>query len=181
MPHHCLKPALLALTIALAAAPAGASDYPARKPGLWELTTKDDLGGAPQVAQHCVDAASDQALQQLGKGMAQQMCADVKASREGDKYIIESTCAMSPKNKMHNRSVLSGNFQSAYREDTETRFDPPMMGIKSTRSRMEARWLGACKPGQKPGDVILDNGMKINLSALAKGAPKLAMPPLPNR
>ena len=28
---------------------------------------------------------------------------------------------------------------------------------------MEAKWLGACKADQKPGDMIMGNGMKVNI------------------
>jgi hypothetical protein len=28
---------------------------------------------------------------------------------------------------------------------------------------IEAKWLNACKPDQKPGDMIMANGRKINI------------------
>jgi hypothetical protein len=27
---------------------------------------------------------------------------------------------------------------------------------------LDAKWTGPCKPGQRPGDVILQDGQKIN-------------------
>jgi hypothetical protein len=27
---------------------------------------------------------------------------------------------------------------------------------------INAKWLGPCKPGQKPGDIVMPGGMKIN-------------------
>jgi len=29
---------------------------------------------------------------------------------------------------------------------------------------IQARWVGPCKADQKPGDMILPNGMKINVN-----------------
>ena len=112
-------------------------------------------------------------MQQAGKAMAQQMCQDVKLRRDGDKVIIESTCAMSPKSKMVSRGVMSGDYQSAYREESETRFDPPMAGIQNVRTTTEARWVGACKAGQRPGDVVTADGMKMNLLDMVKAGPAM--------
>lgn len=165
--------ALIALSLGLMAPAAFADDYPPRKAGLWQMTTKSSTGGAPEVVHQCIDAASDKAMQQAGKAMAQQMCQDVKLRRDGDKVIIESTCAMSPKSKMVSRGVMSGDYQSAYREESETRFDPPMAGIQNVRTTTEAHWVGACKAGQRPGDVVTADGMKMNLLDMVKAGPAM--------
>ena len=36
---------------------------------------------------------------------------------------------------------------------------------------IEAKWTGPCKSDQKPGDVIMPNGMKMNVGDLQKGMP----------
>jgi hypothetical protein len=43
---------------------------------------------------------------------------------------------------------------------------------------MEAKWLGPCAADQKPGDVIMSNGVKINIPEMQKhslspGSPSL--------
>ena len=36
---------------------------------------------------------------------------------------------------------------------------------------LEAKWLGPCGPDQKPGDLVMGNGMKLNiLDAQKQGA-----------
>jgi hypothetical protein len=40
---------------------------------------------------------------------------------------------------------------------------------------VEAKWLGACTADQKPGDMIMGNGMKMNINDMAKGAVPGAM------
>ena len=33
---------------------------------------------------------------------------------------------------------------------------------------IEAKWLGPCKADQKPGDMIMGSGMKMNINDLGK-------------
>ncbi len=44
--------------------------------------------------------------------------------------------------------------------------------MKEARSTLEAKWLGACKAGQKPGDVIMPGGGKLNTDDMMKNLPK---------
>ncbi len=77
-------------------------------------------------------------------------------------------------------AVVSGSFDSAYTIDvasTRTRAASPMPGAApggETHMTIEAKWLGACAAGQKPGDVIMSNGMSMNVLDMQKmrGAPK---------
>ena len=39
-----------------------------------------------------------------------------------------------------------------------------------TDMTIEAKWLGACKADQKPGDIIMANGMKMNILDMKAGA-----------
>ena len=33
---------------------------------------------------------------------------------------------------------------------------------------LEAKWLGACKADQKPGDIVMPGGMKMNVKDMEK-------------
>jgi len=33
---------------------------------------------------------------------------------------------------------------------------------------IEAKWLGACKAGQKPGDIVMPGGFKFNIKDAEK-------------
>ena len=33
---------------------------------------------------------------------------------------------------------------------------------------IEAKWLGACKPDQKPGDIVMPGGYKMNIKDAEK-------------
>jgi hypothetical protein len=163
---------LLFLTLLLAAALAQAQEVPKRKSGLWELkrtTTRTE--GKERIAQLCIDQASDNALRQLAEGMRNETCKTDKVSRDGGRMTIDAVCTLGRSQvvaKTH--AVISGNFESAYKIESKSTFDPPMRGKTEGNSVLEARWLGACKAGQQPGDYILSNGRKLRVGDLEKGS-----------
>ena len=53
-----------------------------------------------------------------------------------------------------------------------TTFDPPMQGMKEMTQKIDARWVGACKPGQKPGDVVMEGRSSMNMQELMKADPQ---------
>jgi hypothetical protein len=42
---------------------------------------------------------------------------------------------------------------------------------------MDAKWLGPCAADQKPGDIIMSNGMKINVPEMEKRSISPDVPP----
>ena len=63
--------------------------------------------------------------------------------------------------------MITGRFDSAYTM-TVTSDSASAPGGKSTMT-MAAKWLGPCTGDQKPGDMIMGNGMKINVLDMQKG------------
>ena len=86
------------------------------------------------------------------------------AAREGDKLIIDATCKVA-KTTATTHAVITGKFDSAYKIESKSTFDPPLRGEREGTAVLEARWTGACKPNQKPGDVMLPSGAKINVTS----------------
>ena len=39
---------------------------------------------------------------------------------------------------------------------------------RDSTTTIEAKWLGACKPDQKPGDIMMPGGMKMNIKDMQK-------------
>ena len=39
---------------------------------------------------------------------------------------------------------------------------------RDSTTTIEAKWLGACKADQKPGDIMMPGGMKMNILELDK-------------
>ena len=72
---------------------------------------------------------------------------------------------------------MTGN--TGYRTEIHTTYDPPFMGQRETTTVLSARHVGACKPGQRPGDMILPNGQTLNVRDAMSGAAKGSITPPP--
>lgn len=160
-----MRPVLAAAAVFLAATPALAFDIPSRKAGLWEL--KMDFVGRNlpgQTMQQCVDAATDKLMNQAYGGATKEACARQDVSNAGGVMTIDSVCKFGPAT-VTTHSVVSGSFHSAYSVDVESSREggPPMPGGGKSHMKIAAKWLGACAAGQKPGDIIMANGMKMNI------------------
>jgi len=166
-----IHPLVLAalLPCAAGAGPSVAIDYPARKPGLWEMRTDDGSGkGAGRTIQQCIDAATDKAMREMGQGMGRTSCSKQDLHAEGGKLVIDSVCRMG-NTTATSRAVMSGDFGSAYRMESRSSYDPPLMGRSEGTAVVEAKWVGPCKADQKPGDMVLANGMKMNVLEMMAG------------
>ena len=154
-----------ASTLAMAAS---AEDLPARKAGLWEQRMSSPEGGSPPtVIQQCTDAAAEKAFRDMATGMSQQACTRNETRRDGPRWLTESVCSMGSI-KITSKAVMTGNFDSAYRMEVDSQYEPALMGRSASRSVIDARWLGPCKADQRPGDMILSDGKKMNVLQMQK-------------
>jgi hypothetical protein len=153
-----------------AAAAAVAQDLPSRKPGLWEITMQ--VTNAPtQTMRQCIDAQTDRQMQRFGQGLSQQQCTRNTIRRDGERYVGESECKAGA-STMTSRSVFAGDFDKAYRGEVETRYQPPMAGISQSKVTMNARWIGACPAGWKPGDMEMAGMGRVNINEMMSAAAK---------
>jgi Protein of unknown function (DUF3617) len=162
---------------AFLAAPALAQDMPSRKAGLWEMTmTFEGRGAPPQTMQQCIDAATDKAMQDMSQGARGQSCAKREVKKVGDTIVFDSVCSTGA-GTATSHGVVSGDFNSAYtiKINSKRSGGPPNMPAE-TNMNIAAKWLGACKADQKPGDIIMANGMKMNVTDMQRGGPG-GMPP----
>lgn len=129
-----------------------ATDVPKRKTGLWEI--KAHMEGMPDMGpvQECVDQNSDNLMQQGAKGENTD-CKAPDVKRSEDKVTIHSECKLDETTTVSIDYLLQGSFDSAYKGIVRTQ-TKSANGKSETSITLEARWLGPCKPGQKPGDVI---------------------------
>jgi Protein of unknown function (DUF3617) len=151
---------------------ASALDMPARKAGLWELHMDLGIANLPvRVMKHCIDAATDK-LMNAQYGGAGQNCSRQDVAKSGATMTIDAVCEFGGAT-VTSHSVVSGSFDSAYTVDvTSTRAGgPPRPGMPptgSTHMKIAAKWLGPCEAGQKPGDILMPNGMKMNILDMPK-------------
>ena len=144
---------------------AKAADLPARKPGQWEVKTSIDGHGRAVTVQQCIDAATDQMLQSSAGPFSAPACPEREVKKSDNGMTIDSRCSFNGK-AASAHAVVTGSFDSAYTM-TVTAEGGALPPVKMS---MEGKWLGACAAGQQPGDVIMANGVKVNIPELQKRA-----------
>lgn len=151
------------VVVVTCAAPALAAEMPARKAGLWEMKT-NGTGGRNMTMQQCVDAKTDQAMQAGASPTPQRDCSKRDIQKSGDTVTIDSTCTVNGRT-VTNHSVITGSFDSNYTMVISTQGQ----GIPAGRTvTIAAKWVGPCAADQKPGDVIMPNGMKMNMNDMQR-------------
>ena len=146
---------IFAITACSFIASAGASDYPKRKPGLWEVTrTSANTKYPSQVQQICLDAATDALLYRVGESAGRSTCSKLEVQSSGDKVVVDSVCTLG-KTQLTSHNVISFRGDSAYHEDIAIHYDPPLFGKKAdSASTKDARWVGACSADMRAGDIV---------------------------
>ena len=153
-----------ALLLVLAgAAPASAAELPARKAGLWEMKTTVTSGQVISM-QQCVDAKSDEAMQANSAANAQHDCSKRDVQKSGNTITIDSVCTMAGKSRTAH-TVITGSFDSGYTMAVTSQAE----SAPARTITIEAKWLGPCAADQKPGDMIMPNGTKMNVLEMQKG------------
>jgi hypothetical protein len=154
---------LLCLTAA-----ALADELPTRKAGLWELKMEFEGHRIPiQSMQQCTDAAADKQMTSgFGNGSAE-ACPDRHITKSGGTITVDSVCDIAGA-KVTSHAVISGQFDSAYTVNVTTKREggrplPHVAPGGVSHMTMQAKWLGPCAKDQRPGDVIMPGGMKINI------------------
>lgn len=159
-PSRALALGLVALSLAGGAL---AADMPKRKAGLWEINTQ--MAGMPSMGpmQQCIDQNTDNMLQQQAQKESNCSVMDIKP--QGNRVVVHSVCKIDGTTATTD-GVFVGAFDSSYKSDMKIRYSPPLHGMSEASMSQEARWLGPCKPGQKPGDVIMPNMGKMNMNEM---------------
>jgi hypothetical protein len=149
-------------------APAGKKATLKRKPGLWEVSMTADGKPAPTSMRQCADESTDATMMQMSEMQAEN-CKVNDFSKTDVGYEFRSECEMAG-TKVVSNGVFSGDFDSEYRGEINTTMTPPLFGRGETKSTISAKWLGACPEGMKPGEMQLDNGIKMDLEQAKQGA-----------
>ena len=147
------------------ATPAMAAELPPRKPGLWELKMNFARNAPPQAMQQCIDAATDKLMRSPSGGSgAEEDCSKRDITTSGDQMVIDSVCTRSGKT-MTTHSVVTGSFDSSYVMNVTTKSEGALAPGEMSELSMtlRAKWLGPCAADQKPGDMILPGGTKMNV------------------
>ena len=158
---------LLALGLSLGAlALAGvavADELPLRKPGLWEMKVVKVGSDLPSITmQHCTDATVDKDMADSVSPLVKRVCSKRDVQKTATGYVSDSLCTIAGVS-VTSHSEIVGDFNSAYTVTTKAHIDKGPDSVRDTTTQIDAKWLGACKPDQKPGDVVMPGGIKINV------------------
>ena len=159
------------LLMVSSAAGAASYDPPKRKSGLWEIKVSSAQAGGAPTMQQCVDQKTDDLMKKDMQGGDKMSCSKNEFRKEGDKIVHDSICKVEG-STAKTRTVISGRFDSAYKIESKSTYEPPMAGMREATTVMDAKWLGACKPGQKAGDVSMPGMPNMNMDELMKKMPK---------
>jgi hypothetical protein len=164
----------LAITVLLTALAvpsfAAADDYPKLKPGLWEMTrSTDDARQHPSTSTVCLDASVQKEMFDLGNGAMKGMCSKHDFRMAGGRATGDYVCDMGG-SRMHSKSTMVMNGDTAYRTEIHTTYDPAFMGMTRLDTVLAARRLGPCKPGQRPGDMTMADGHSFNIRDVMNGS-----------
>ena len=178
-----MRIAVSVLALAACASSAAAQEIPTRRAGLWEVTINHDgKNTPPQTMQQCTDAETDKLMNAFGGALSADMCTKQEIKKVGATLVITATCQVGPM-KSTSQSVVTGDFTSNYTVKVTSKIEGLPAGAQDAAggtTTIQARWVGACKAGQRPGDIVMANGQTMNIRDLRKmmdavpkgGAPK---------
>jgi hypothetical protein len=157
---------LLALVRASGAA---AVDLPVRKPGLWEMKVLRTGSPMPEMTmQHCTDETTDKDMSTAIAPMAKDVCSKQDVQKTATGYVSDSVCGVAGMS-ITSHSEIIGDFNSAYTVKSSSHSEHGPSGVpRDSTTTVEAKWLGACKADQKPGDIVMPGGIKMNLKDMEK-------------
>src|SRR3954453_1414814 len=159
----------LAALLLLGAAPALAVELPTRKAGLWELKMLRTGSPAPEMTmQHCTDETTDKKMTTQLTPMAKQNCTKNDTQKTATGYVTDSVCSFGG-TTMTSHSEVTGDFNSAYSVKITSHSDKAPAGApRDADMTLQAKWLGACAADQKPGDIVMPGGVKMNITDMEK-------------
>jgi len=154
--------------LALTAQAASAEELPLRKAGLWEMKITKIGSQLPELTmQHCTDATTDKDMANSVSPLAKQICTKQETVKTATGYVSDSVCTVGGVS-MTSHSDITGDFNSAYSVTTKAHMDKGPEQLRDTTTRINAKWLGDCKADQKPGDIVMPGGFKLNVKDAEK-------------
>jgi hypothetical protein len=112
--------------------------------------------------QVCVDEASEAKMSAFSEQLRNKNCQASRIAHNADgSWTSTATCTFGEGIKRSSRTVVVGDFDSKY---TVTMHSPPDGPATMT---MTAVRVGDCKVGMRGGDVVMSNGMKMNMNDIA--------------
>jgi hypothetical protein len=161
---------LIAMSVILLATVGGvaaAPSLPLHKPGLWQQTmTQDGVANPNASSRICYDPAAEIKITQMGDQFSGTNCPSKQTVHNPDgSWTISGTCTFQSGSKTASRATLTGDFSSEITTTVDaTTTGAPAAAMNGTHHMVLVQtWLGPCGPGQRGGDVITEDGSKMNM------------------
>ena len=163
------------IALCVIASPATGFDLPERRAGLWEIKmTFEGRSAPPIITRQCIDAANDKLMHLKGNSMGQGTCSKQDTKQVGNTFVVDSICQIGPMTAT-SQGEVTGNFDSAYTMKMTSRLArTPAMPVANGAANItmdltlditiDAKWLSACQADQRPGDIIMADGNKLNIN-----------------
>jgi hypothetical protein len=118
--------------------------------------------------QQCTDETTDRQMSSAFSPLSKEACAKSDVQKTATGYVTDSACSVAGIS-MTSHSEITGDFNSAYTVKSTSHSEHGPSGLPhDATTTIEAKWLGACKPDQKPGDTVMPGGFKMNIKDAEK-------------
>jgi hypothetical protein len=145
-----------------------AADLPVLKAGLWEVSrVSTQQGDKKHLTTMCLDDSVQAEMREFSTGVAKEMCTQNERRVDGNRMTVKAICKLGP-TTMKTESVMVFTGNTAYHTEGTASYDPPFMNMSESKSTIDGKWTGPCKPGQQPGDIVTETGQTINMKAMMK-------------
>ena len=179
MTRHSVCLYVAALLLAAGTAPgAGAVELPVRKAGLWEMKMARVGSPVPDMTmQHCTDESTDKEMASSFSPASKDLCSKQDIQKTATGYVSDSVCTVGGMTVTSHAEII-GDFNSAYvvKSTSHSQGGPAAVPRDSTTT-IEGKWLGVCKADQKPGDIVMPGGVKMNIKDMEKLKGLIPKPP----
>ncbi len=124
--------------------------------------------------QHCTDETADKEMNNSASPMAKQICSKQEIQKTSTGYVIDSVCDVGGVD-LTSHAEITGDFNSGLHREA-TSHSGGRSGrrcgarhVRDARSQM----AGACEADQKPGDIVVPGGFKMNVAGTSASGPAL--------
>lgn len=155
---------------------ASADARPTRKSGLWQTTVTMDQGLPPLTMKECVDEATDAEMMKMATDTSKSsggVCSKNEFKKTASGFETESDCSMAG-SSIVSKGIFTGDFTTSYKGEVLATMKPAPFGNGTSKTTITATYLGTCTAGMRPGDVIMADGMKMNIKTAAAQGEKIA-------
>jgi hypothetical protein len=94
------------------------------------------------------------------------MCSRHDYGLRGGHFVTDSACTLGA-STVEGRTETTFFRDTAYDKEVVGRVAPAGRAVELQRTVIDAKYIGRCPAGMKPGDMALPNGLTLNLVEIA--------------